>query len=48
MADLTITTQDDLPGPGDDRPYVMFVNLCIGCIIPALPTLALHEKLRLR
>jgi|688.fasta_scaffold1313062_2 hypothetical protein len=26
MADLTITTQDDLPGPGDDRPYVMFVN----------------------
>ena len=26
MADLTITTQDDLPGPGEDRPYVMFVN----------------------
>jgi hypothetical protein len=26
MADLTITTQDDLPGPGDDRPYVMLVN----------------------
>jgi hypothetical protein len=26
MADLTITTQDDLPGPGDDRPYVMFVT----------------------
>lgn len=26
MADLTITTEDDLPGPGDDRPYVMFVN----------------------
>ncbi len=26
MAGLTITTQDDLPGPGDNRPYVMFVN----------------------
>ena len=26
MADLTITTQDDLQGPADDRPYVMFVN----------------------
>jgi len=26
MADLTITTQDELPGPGDDGPYVMFVN----------------------
>ena len=26
MADLTIATQDDLLGPGDDRPYVMFVN----------------------
>jgi hypothetical protein len=26
MADLTITTQDDLPGPDGDEPYVLFVN----------------------
>jgi len=26
MADLTITTQDYLPGPESDGPYVMFVN----------------------
>ena len=26
IADLTITTQDELPGPEGDGPYVMFVN----------------------
>jgi hypothetical protein len=26
MADLTITTQDELPGPEGDGTYVMFVN----------------------
>jgi hypothetical protein len=26
MADLIITTQDDLPGPDGDTPYVLFVN----------------------
>jgi hypothetical protein len=26
MADITITTQDELPGPEGDGPYVMFVN----------------------
>jgi hypothetical protein len=26
MADLNITTQDELPGPDGDTPYVLFVN----------------------
>ena len=26
MAGITITTQDDLPGPDGDEPYVLFVN----------------------
>jgi hypothetical protein len=26
MAGITITTQDDLPGPDGDGPYVLFVN----------------------
>jgi hypothetical protein len=26
MAGFTITTQDDLPGPDGDEPYVLFVN----------------------
>ncbi len=26
MADLIITTQDELPGPDDEAPYVLFVN----------------------
>ena len=26
MADIRITTQDDLPGPDGDEPYVLFVN----------------------
>jgi hypothetical protein len=26
MADLIITTQDELPGPDGDAPYVLFVN----------------------
>lgn len=26
MAGFTITTQDDLPGPNGDEPYVLFVN----------------------
>ncbi|MEA5475090.1 hypothetical protein VB716_12755 [Synechococcus sp. CCY9201] len=26
MKDIRITTQDDLPGPDGDEPYVMFVN----------------------
>ncbi|MCX5969077.1 MAG: hypothetical protein NTV57_15890 [Cyanobacteria bacterium] len=26
MADIHITTQDDLPGPDGDEPYVLFVN----------------------
>ena len=26
MADLRITTQDDLPGPDGDEPYTLFVN----------------------
>ncbi len=26
MADITITTQDELPGPEGDGPYVLFVN----------------------
>lgn len=26
MADISITTQDDLPGPDGDEPYVLFVN----------------------
>ena len=26
MADIRITTQDDLPGPDGDQPYTLFVN----------------------
>ena len=26
MAGITITTQDDLPGPDGDEPFVLFVN----------------------
>jgi len=26
MAGFTITTQDDLPGPDGDEPYVLFLN----------------------
>jgi hypothetical protein len=26
MAGITITTQDDLPGPDGDEPYVLFLN----------------------
>ncbi len=26
MADIRITTQDDLPGPDGDEPYTLFVN----------------------
>ena len=26
MAGITITTQDDLPGPDGDQPYTLFVN----------------------
>jgi hypothetical protein len=26
MADIRITTQDDLPGADGDEPYVLFVN----------------------
>jgi hypothetical protein len=26
MADIRITTQDDLPGPDGDKPYTLFVN----------------------
>ena len=26
MVDIRITTQDDLPGPDGDEPYVLFVN----------------------
>ena len=56
MAGITITTQDDLPGPDGDQPYTLFVNqteygnarFLRTNVLSARPDLKKHTSLRFR
>jgi hypothetical protein len=56
MSGITVTTQDDLPGPDGDEPYVMFVNqteygnarFLRTNVLSARPDLKKHTTLRFR